>query len=897
MSDVINNLESLIQSFKTSADHEIENSLRSIRAQVASAWLNADVNNLVPEYTGELGKAHKLLLGSGFSGVALNEQEIAFTKILLKDIKDTQSSSQTLHYLLACMLYLGPHELPVNNDIKSIPAWFYDDYINFLVTPPVIFKKPGEALDYFHYLENIMHYFSDNLLDLLQIGSNDFYDETIIKLKFVLAYFNEENITGLMSMRAKLMESMLYSTKYCLDHVFPYQKTQRKKHRIGFLINALGDHTESYFALSNLAGMSRKSVEIVLYTLVSTKHQMEKHAEEMVDRYVCLDNINTSSIVQHIRNDDLDGMLFATNVTAVTNPMFILASHRLARVQISTMASPVSTGIRNMDYFLSSVFNEPVHNPQEQYTEKLIQIPGGLNHFSYQYDKVKSTFSSLERKTLGIPSEAIVFFSGANFFKILPELSEVWVKIIAKVPNSILVLMPFNPNWTSQYPEHVFLSRLTQEFEQAGIDKDRLRIINPVPHRVDVHEVIKLADIYLDSFPFAGSCSVFDPLSVGCPPVVWSGKTARSRHGATLLKMFDLEEMIAESEQDYIDKAVALACDENLKNKIIKKINHRLETGNPVLDTNTLGPRVSDAVINVIDNYHKEEDILFNRDTTSLVSEIQNLSTKITPDKPFTLGLTDAAWVKSLLLSYFKSLEDGSKQRHMVDVGACYGEIAVPFLQQGWTADLFEPDPECYTVLEQHFKNVLNKVVHLHPVAVSTENQDSVAFHKACANGLSGLSASPYGATEQVLSVPGVRLSDYLHEINMDHVDFLKIDVEGWDLEILKTHDFDAFLPRLVMVEASTAFENQTIEAINGGISWMEQYGFAPLIIQYEDDGNFRKGIWKYRLSKLLLNKQIEPSDKGDFLANILFYRKEDTVFLASLLKFLRSLLASNSPE
>ena len=45
------------------------------------------------------------------------------------------------------------------------------------------------------------------------------------------------------------------------------------------------------------------------------------------------------------------------------------------------------------------------------------------------------------------------------------------------------------------------------------------------------------------------------------------------------------------------------------------------------------------------------------------------------------------------------------------------------------------------------------------------------------------------------------RLDDILHEHQVQHIDFLSIDVEGLDLEVLRTHDW-SLRAKLIAVEA-----------------------------------------------------------------------------------------------
>lgn len=76
-------------------------------------------------------------------------------------------------------------------------------------------------------------------------------------------------------------------------------------------------------------------------------------------------------------------MLIGTNVTAVNHGITLLGLHRLARIQITSTSSCVTTGMRNMDYYISGTLTEIKQNPQAQYREKLILLEGTAHCFSY----------------------------------------------------------------------------------------------------------------------------------------------------------------------------------------------------------------------------------------------------------------------------------------------------------------------------------------------------------------------------------------------------------------------------------------------------------------------------------------------------------------------------------
>ena len=328
-----------------------------------------------------------------------------------------------------------------------------------------------------------------------------------------------------------------------------------------------------------------RDFEVVLYSLKQTGHPLEEYCRSCANSFKLLPQ-NLSEQVQTIRADDLDILFIATNVTAVTNQICLLASHRLARIQVTSGGSVVTTGMRHMDYYISGTLTDPSPTAPEHYREKLVKLEGTAHCFSYGCESEKAT-AEVERESLGISEEAVIFISGANFFKIVPELIHTWAKIIAEVPNSVLVLLPFGPNWSNSYPKKAFENNLNKVFSQYEISTERLLILDPqpVPNREDVKEYFKIADLYLDSYPFSGTTSLIEPLQVNLPVISRQGQTFRSAMGAAMVRSLDLPDLVADSEETYIQLAVKLGTNPELRKQKSDRIFQKMQQNPSFLDS------------------------------------------------------------------------------------------------------------------------------------------------------------------------------------------------------------------------------------------------------------------------------------------------------------------------
>jgi predicted O-linked N-acetylglucosamine transferase (SPINDLY family) len=285
-----------------------------------------------------------------------------------------------------------------------------------------------------------------------------------------------------------------------------------------------------------------------------------------------------------IRSDRLDILFFGSNLTAGVDACTTLALHRLAPIQMTSICCPVTTGFTNMDYYIAGDLLAPSNAMQSQFREKLINIPGSGLCFSFGPEHDRAT-RPMDRQRLGIPADAVMFISGANYFKITPEVREAWATIISRVPGSVLVLYPFNPNWSSRYNSEPFISDINKRFARLGLAEHRLKILEPLPGRADIKQLLGLADVYLDSYPYGGATSLIDTLETGLPPVVMSGDALRFRQAASMLREMSVPRLIADSEDFYIDLACKLGTDTGWRRQLRDEIQVKMRNHPAFLDS------------------------------------------------------------------------------------------------------------------------------------------------------------------------------------------------------------------------------------------------------------------------------------------------------------------------
>jgi predicted O-linked N-acetylglucosamine transferase (SPINDLY family)/glycosyltransferase involved in cell wall biosynthesis len=559
--------------------------LQQARRVTVQKCLTLSPIELESMYLGEFGKVHQILLDSGVK----NEPSIDDTKIFADECKEFEDSN-AINYLLAAMLYYYADQMSLPYDLTNVPHWLLNVYLKFIFQSPPLVQEVGEVEKYYQYMQQWLDYIHTCVFS--NPDSRVWQDVAVFFAKsanFIPLYFSQANLIDIYTKRAEIIEFGLKLFDHQIDYVFLERATNRNKIRLGILNAHFNPQTETFSTIPAFKHLDRNEFEIILYAVNVNGNLLEQYCQSCADKLVQLPN-SLPNQVQTIRADDLDIILIGTNVTAVTNDITLLAVHRLARVQVTCFSSPVTTGIRNIDYYISGTLTEPAQGAQNQYNEQLLTLDGTGYCFNYWIQPESSAKPT--RQSLGIEDKSVVFISGANFYKIIPELRKTWAKIIALVPNSVLVLYPFSSSWSSFYAANSFASSMKTIFANYGIDKSRIIILDTLPNRSDVKEHLKLADVYLDSYPYSGSHSTLDSLEVGLPTIVMNGTSLRSRQAAALLRELQIPDLIADSEEPYIQLAIALGTNPELRKQKSDQIKQGMQANPRFLDSRSYSARM-----------------------------------------------------------------------------------------------------------------------------------------------------------------------------------------------------------------------------------------------------------------------------------------------------------------
>jgi predicted O-linked N-acetylglucosamine transferase (SPINDLY family) len=567
------------------SDSDDTSFLRDTRKRLAEHWLATPAEELPRQYMGDLGRLQRLVMSAAMRFEPLEAGEQGFAGELAAKAKGGDVGGG----LLGAMLYWRAHRIEgLSIDLTRVPQWLAKDLLAWQAGAVAFFTEAGEPARFAKHLEHVMETLRRNAA--AEMTGAVWQNSALYvasRLDVTPAYANEENLIGLQRARGELLTWVARKANAALDQTFAVAPSGRKP-RVGIVVRHLRPSAETFASLPVYEHLKDEGFDVVLYLTDPANHPLAQYCIGRASAAKLLPP-DPASRRKAILGDDLDVLFYGVNISTASHDLTFLAQHRLARVQVTSVANVVTTGLPSIDYFLSGTSSDPSPDAQSHYTEKLLRLDGSAHCFSY--GPAAGNARAVSRADLGLKDEDVVLVSGANLYKITPELMAAWRKILDANEKATVLLFPFGPNWYPSYPDEAYRRYA------ANVLGDRVKVLNPQPppDRVQLREIYRVCDVYLDSFPFGGSTSLIEPLEAGLPVVVRDGSMFRSAMGGAILREIGMEDLVARDDERYVALASELARDANRRKDVSRRVHDRMLGRPSFLDSAKYAKRIAAA--------------------------------------------------------------------------------------------------------------------------------------------------------------------------------------------------------------------------------------------------------------------------------------------------------------
>lgn len=355
--------------------------------------------------------------------------------------------------------------------------------------------------------------------------------------------------------------------------------------RIGYLSSDFFEHATSMLLVEVLERTDRSRFELFAYCYSPDDgSDLRRRVMGAFDHFVDIKRMSHQEAARKIHADGIDILVDLKGYTL--NARTQILAYRPAPIQVNYLGYPATMGVDFVDYILADPVVAPMQH-QEEYTERIVHLP----HCYQPNDKQrKISEEPITRADCGLPDDAFVFCSFNNSYKLKAPVFDVWMRLLGKVPRSVLWLLSSNS---------LCRDNLRREAAARGVDPDRLVFAErfPIARHLARHA---LADLFLDSTPCNAHTTASDALWAGLPVLTCLGETFAGRVAASLLAAMDLNELIAENLEAYERIALSLAQDKSGLDRVRQKIAVGRETA-PLFDSTRYARNLEAAYQTMVD--------------------------------------------------------------------------------------------------------------------------------------------------------------------------------------------------------------------------------------------------------------------------------------------------------
>lgn len=336
--------------------------------------------------------------------------------------------------------------------------------------------------------------------------------------------------------------------------------------RVGYVSPDFNYHVVSIFIEPILQQHDRNKFEIFCYHINNVKDEKTVRLAELSDHWLDADAMTSEQIANKIIEDKIDILVDLAGHTS--NNRLEIFARKPAPIQITWLGYISTTGLKAMDYRIVDQFSDPVGASERFHSEQLLRLP----HTQWCF---KNTTEGFEVSELPALKNGFITFGSFNrYSKISTKILNLWLRLLATIPNSHLVMI--------DVPD-CELSNISNLFNAHHIDLSRVQFHGRTKYEVfrTLHQQV---DIALDTHPYSGGTTTCESLWMGVPVLTLTGETSVSRSTSSLLQNLGLSDCIASNEEDYIQNAIKVTQNLTVMSELRRSLREKLGAS-PVMDS------------------------------------------------------------------------------------------------------------------------------------------------------------------------------------------------------------------------------------------------------------------------------------------------------------------------
>jgi predicted O-linked N-acetylglucosamine transferase (SPINDLY family) len=363
----------------------------------------------------------------------------------------------------------------------------------------------------------------------------------------------------------RLLEEHRRWAQLCADRFAPPRDgpgavdSSTRRLRVGYVSPDLREHPVGWFLAPLLENRNQEQFESFCYADVPNADATTARLKAASDVWRDTIRMTDEQLAGQIRADRIDILIDLAMHTGRRLPVF---ARNPAPVQASYLAYCSTTGLKTIDFRLTDPYLDTPQTAAEAYSEQSIFLP--RTYWCYQ----PLALAPLVEPAPIRKNQVVTFGCLNSYRKVTDATLSLWSRLLTEVKPSHLLI---------HSPQGSHRRRVTDFFAAAGVDPARIRFVEPQAARqylATYHQI----DVALDPLPYGGGTTTCDALWMGVPVVSLRGRTAVGRAGASILSNVGLSDLVADTPEQYIRIAAALAADPSRLMEVRGTLRARLQT-------------------------------------------------------------------------------------------------------------------------------------------------------------------------------------------------------------------------------------------------------------------------------------------------------------------------------
>ena len=369
-----------------------------------------------------------------------------------------------------------------------------------------------------------------------------------------------------------LLCARIFTEYFCPPQtpIWQGEKYDHRKIRIAYVSPDFREHPVGHLIAGVFEHHDRNRFETTAISLgIDDGSRLRRRIQTTFDEFIDARQMRSDDIARMLREKEIDILVDLAGYTADSRPdLFAL---RPTPVQVNFLGYSSTMGTGYHDYIIADRHIIPEYL-RDCYSEKVVYLP---DTYLPTDASLQIASSTPPRHEYGLPETGFVFCSFNHDYKINPPIFDIWMRLLTKVPGSVLWLMKLNESAETN---------LRKEATARGINPERIIFATRVSRIEDHLARYRMADLFLDTFPCNAHSTASDVLRAGLPIVTCRGQAFAGRVASGLLGVVGLPELITETLSDYEQLALKLAINPEALDEIKKKLEKNLKT-TPLYDT------------------------------------------------------------------------------------------------------------------------------------------------------------------------------------------------------------------------------------------------------------------------------------------------------------------------